>query len=264
MKKLFLLLVCLTAYALQAQKPVSFQSVTPPPRPAGSPAVSNFAPNTRMFLQQWKEYQNALQTAQSTKSTQGEQTAQTRLSQLKDTYGLRSAKSTKGAVRYELPVFVRYESEAALQSAIEKGLKVNTKLQTICTGMIAPEDLPALNGLSGIRYVETATKAYSGLDSTRFFSQVDAVHQGGVPYGTGKNDILSAYRGEDVVVGIVDCGFDYTHPIFYDPFDNSVYRVKRVWDQMAESGKAPKGYDYGVEYTTTADILAARHDHWEN
>ena len=253
MKKLFLFLVCLAAYSLQAQKPVSFQSVTPQPRPVGSPAVSNFAPNTRMFLQQWYEYQNALQTAQSTKNAK-----------LEDTYGLRTIKSAKGNVRYELPVFVRYESEAALQSAIEKGLKVNTKLQTICTGMIAPEDLPALNGLSGIRYVETATKAYSGLDSTRFFSQVDAVHQGGVPYGTGKNEILSAYRGEDVVVGIVDCGFDYTHPTFYDPFDNSVYRVKRVWDQMAESGKAPKGYDYGVEYTTTADILAARHDHWEN
>ncbi|MDE5607265.1 MAG: S8 family serine peptidase [Bacteroidales bacterium] len=264
MKKLFLFLVCLAAYSLQAQKPVSFQSVTPPPRPAGSPAVSNFAPNTRMFLQQWNEYQNALQMAQSTKSAQGVQTAQTRLSQLKDTYGLRPVKSAKGAVRYELPVFVRYESEAALQSVIEKGLKVNTKLQTICTGVIAPEDLPALNGLSGIRYVETSTKATPSLDSARIFSQVDAAHQGGIPYGSQENEILAAYRGEDVVVGIVDQGFDYTHPTFYDPFDNSVYRVQRVWDQMAESGTAPKGYNYGVEYTTTADILAAQHDHWEN
>ena len=127
MKKLFLFLVCLAAYSLQAQKSVSFQAVKPAPRPAGSPAVSNFAPNTRMFLQQWNEYQNALQTAQSPKSAK-----------LEDTYGLRTVKSAKGSVRYELPVFVRYESEAALQSAIEKGLKVNTKLPTICTGMIAP------------------------------------------------------------------------------------------------------------------------------
>lgn len=264
MKKTFVVLMMLLGLTLQAQQPATFQSATPPPRPAGSPTVSNFAPNTRMFLKQWNEYQNAWQAAQATKSAQLEQTAQTHLSQLTDAYGLRTVKSAKGAARYELPVFVRFESEAALQTAVEKGLKVNTKLQTICTGVIAPEDLPALNGLGGIRYVETSTKATPSLDSARIFSQVDAVHQGGSPYGTNENEVLAAHRGEGVVVGIVDQGFDYTHPTFYDPFDQSVYRVKRVWDQMAEDGSAPKGYDYGVEYTTTADILAAQHDHWEN
>ncbi|MDE5609306.1 MAG: S8 family serine peptidase [Bacteroidales bacterium] len=257
-------IICLIAsflcLSLQAQKPAAFHSATPPPRPEGNVTVSNFAPNTRMFLRQWNEYQNALQTAHATKSTQGKQNAQTRLSQLKDTYGLRAVKSTKGASRYELPVFVRYELEEALQSAIERGLKVNTKLKTICTGMIAPEDLPALNGLSGIRYVEAATKATPIMDSARIFTKADFVQQGGSPNGANNNGILKAYRGEGVIVGIVDIGFDYTHPTFYDPDDTTVYRVKRVWDQKAESGTVPEGYDYGAEYTTTADILAAQHD----
>ncbi|MDE5762324.1 MAG: S8 family serine peptidase, partial [Bacteroidales bacterium] len=64
-----------------------------------------------------------------------------------------------------------------------------------------------------------------------------------------------------VILGIVDIGFDYTHPTFYtDPSDKSTYRVKKVWDQRATTGTNPSGFSYGAEYSGTNAILAAAHD----
>jgi subtilisin family serine protease len=67
------------------------------------------------------------------------------------------------------------------------------------------------------------------------------------------------YNGSGVVVGVVDNGFEYGHPAFYDSTGTTL-RVKRVWNQKATSGTPPTGYTYGAEYTTTSSILAAQTD----
>ena len=74
--------------------------------------------------------------------------------------------------------------------------------------------------------------------------------------GTG---VSSRYDGTGVVVGIVDIGFEYAHAAFYDSTGTTL-RVKRVWNQKAESGTPPAGYSYGAEYTTPAAIVAAQTD----
>lgn len=52
-----------------------------------------------------------------------------------------------------------------------------------------------------------------------------------------------AFTGKGVVAGIVDSGFDFTHPTFYDASGN--LRMKRFWDQLASSdGSAPFGRIY--------------------
>ena len=49
----------------------------------------------------------------------------------------------------------------------------------------------------------------------------------------GKN-LPHPYTGKDVIVGVVDGGFDYTHPNFYDK-EGKTYRLKRVWGPQAHS-----------------------------
>ncbi len=53
--------------------------------------------------------------------------------------------------------------------------------------------------------------------------------------------------GQDVLVGIIDTGIDYTHPAFRN-IDGST-RIEAIWDQSDDSGSAPPNLGYGSEYT---------------
>ena len=65
-----------------------------------------------------------------------------------------------------------------------------------------------------------------------------------------------------VIVGVVDEGFDFTHPNYYDA-DGENYRVLKVWSQVTTTGTAPSGYTLGSEYTTKEEILALETDNDE-
>lgn len=65
-------------------------------------------------------------------------------------------------------------------------------------------------------------------------------------------------NGAGVIVGIVDYGFDYTHPDFYDS-TGVHYRIVRVWEQ-AKPGTPPSGFPYGRELIGQTNIQAAGTD----
>lgn len=71
------------------------------------------------------------------------------------------------------------------------------------------------------------------------------------------------YTGKGTIIGIIDKGFDYTHPNFYDS-TGKIYRIKTLWDQnenMDDSiGMVPSGYNYGREYTTPIKIYNRKFD----
>lgn len=81
--------------------------------------------------------------------------------------------------------------------------------------------------------------------------RVDSVYQG--------VDLPQAFKGEDVIIGVTDWGFDYTHPVFYD-LDRQHYRILRAWDQFRNAGPAPDGFDYGTELVGQEALLAAQCD----
>ena len=81
--------------------------------------------------------------------------------------------------------------------------------------------------------------------------RVDSVYQG--------IDLPQAFKGEDVIIGVTDWGFDYTHPVFYDEQMQN-YRVLRAWDQFRNAGPAPAGFDYGTELVGQEALLAAQCD----
>lgn len=231
-------------------------------REEGPASVSKLSPVARHFQSEWKEYSlimTKLASAKGRNKAELNREASRKIENIKETYGVRkvSIPGKKRQETYLVSVFVDFTDGAVLDEAARHGLKVSTRLETICTGFAYPDSLDALAALTGIRRIEVSTNVKIKLDSARVETGVLKVHSGGESYG--ENGILKAYRGEGVVVGVVDVGFDYTHPTFYDPDNASVYRVKRVWDQRANTGAAPSGYDYGVEYATREKILSAQH-----
>ncbi len=81
--------------------------------------------------------------------------------------------------------------------------------------------------------------------------RVDSVYQG--------IDLPQSFTGEDVIIGVTDWGFDYTHPVFYD-VQKQNYRVLRAWDQFRNAGPAPDGFTYGTEIVGQEALLAAQCD----
>lgn len=81
--------------------------------------------------------------------------------------------------------------------------------------------------------------------------RVDSVYQG--------IDLPQAFKGEDVIIGVTDWGFDYTHPVFYDEQMQN-YRILRAWDQWRNAGPVPEGFNYGTELVGQEALLAAQCD----
>ncbi|MFU0827414.1 MAG: Peptidase [Lachnoclostridium sp.] len=62
------------------------------------------------------------------------------------------------------------------------------------------------------------------------------------------------YRGEGVLIGIIDTGIDYTHDAFKNA--DGTTRIHSIWDQTIQTGQVPEGFFYGSEYTEDQINLA--------
>lgn len=130
-------------------------------------------------------------------------------------------------------------------------IHVGTKAGKIWTILVPINNIQAFTRLQGIDYIELDEPVTMKLDSVRKATHVDSVHQG--------IELPMPYTGKDVIVGVVDVGFDFTHPTLYDTTGHQ-YRVKRVWEEKI-NGTPPAGFLYGNEITDTNAIKAA---HTEN
>ncbi len=97
-----------------------------------------------------------------------------------------------------------------------------------------------------------APSLFLWMDSARQEGRVDEA------YATVQNPEGLPYSGKGVVVGIVDLGYDLSHPAFFTPQGD--YRVSRLWDQVRKVGTAPSQFSYGAEYATRESILALQRD----
>lgn len=77
-----------------------------------------------------------------------------------------------------------------------------------------------------------------------------------LPVYEGKN-LPQAYMGKGVVIGVMDIGFDLTHPTFYSK-DLSDYRIKRLWDMLSLDTIGSQFY-VGRDYTDREELLALQH-----
>ena len=83
-----------------------------------------------------------------------------------------------------------------------------------------------------------------------------AFHLNAMPVYEGQN-LPQAFTGKGVVVGLMDIGFDLTHPNFYSR-DTTCYRICRLWD-MLSTDTVGSPFIVGRDYTTREELLALRH-----
>lgn len=57
---------------------------------------------------------------------------------------------------------------------------------------------------------------------------------------------LLGVTGRGVLIGIIDTGIDYTHPVFRN--DDGKTRIRAIWDQTIQNGPLPRWVSYGSEY----------------
>ena len=57
---------------------------------------------------------------------------------------------------------------------------------------------------------------------------------------------LLGVTGRGVLIGVIDTGIDYTHPVFRN--DDGTTRIRAIWDQTIQNGPLPRWVSYGSEY----------------
>ncbi|MFA7380216.1 MAG: S8/S53 family peptidase [Bacteroidia bacterium] len=146
-----------------------------------------------------------------------------------------------------LSTLIKVNNKVDEKQIEQLGAIVGTKAGDIWTVRVPEDRMIAFTRIAGIDFIELDRVVHALMDSARYFTGIDSAHLGiGVPLLGGKG----------VVVGILDRGFDYTHPAFYDT-SYSRLRIQRVWNQRS-AGTPPAGFSYGEELTDTTTILQKR------
>lgn len=145
--------------------------------------------------------------------------------------------------------FLKIDKETFQKNNVESlGVKLNTEAGNFFTALIPINNLESLFKVEGIVSVEIAEKVHSTMDSARALTNVNQVHA-----GTG---LPQAYTGNGVIVGVIDNGFDYTHPTFRN-LNNQETRISRVWEQ---NGITTLPAPYGTKYEGSTAILNQMRD----
>ncbi len=152
----------------------------------------------------------------------------------------------------QVKVFIELDDIGVLEQIERLGGKVYTDFGNCVTASVPVASLRDISELEGIKFIEMGSPVNLLMDKARVATGVDIVHL------NSNKDLPNPYTGKGVVIGIIDTGMEYGHLDFYTS-DGKECRLKRVWNQNG-IGRAPADFRYGVEYTTTEEILSARVD----
>lgn len=136
-------------------------------------------------------------------------------------------------------------------AAASAHVRIGARIGDVVAVRVDAYHLEAARAIPGLDYIELAGVAEPHLDKVRWTTRADSVHRG--------INLPMPYTGRDVLIGICDWGFDYTHPDLYDTLLTQT-RIRAAWDQYKQSGPAPAGFGYGTEYSAPGTLLAAGSD----
>ncbi|UCF65130.1 MAG: S8 family peptidase [bacterium] len=137
-----------------------------------------------------------------------------------------------------IPLFIKSQNIMLTAAQVEaNGGEVFSFINDIITTELPVNGVMDIASRSETVFMEVATQAYPKLNVSHVEIGANSVHS-----GTG---LPQAYRGQGVIVGVVDSGIDWQH----EDFDgNSGTRIQYLWD-MSGTGNPPSGYSYGTEYS---------------
>ena len=109
-----------------------------------------------------------------------------------------------------------------------------------------------LKELKNIEFASLSKKLKPCLDRALFDTHADSVH-------LGLGNLPQGYDGENILIGVTDWGFDYSSPVFYDSLLQET-RILAAWDQYKLSGPSPDNFNYGTEFDSPSELMAAGSD----
>ena len=162
----------------------------------------------------------------------------------------------KGIKRTELIALVKASDVKLLK---DNGCKIYANWDDIYIASISLDCVSSLCSYPSIHRIEAGRSCSITNDNSTTIVRARDVWNSSVP--------LSA-TGKGVVVGVMDIGFDLTHPNWYSA-DMQKYRIKQVWDMLDSSeegeavvGKTDTGNDtiyVGRQYIGAEAILNKKH-----
>jgi subtilisin family serine protease len=131
-------------------------------------------------------------------------------------------------------------------------LDISKISENISTAFVKVEDLPLLENIQCLKYADIGENLELEVSNARAQTNTNSVHLG--------SGLSQSYTGAGVIVGIIDGGFDYTHPNFKDSSGN--LRISRVWERTNNSGTPPTslGFSYGSQFIGSSAILNELYD----
>lgn len=134
-----------------------------------------------------------------------------RLQQRKYQILQRNAEQRGRAVDERVPekmeIIIRVTSSDARQQLEEAGFELTREINHILVGRIPFDHLEEAAVIDEVSYIEATPQAELQHEESIPNINADQVH-------AGEGGLDMPYRGEDVIVGIVDSGIDFTHPDF--------------------------------------------------
>ncbi|HHJ53374.1 MAG TPA: T9SS type A sorting domain-containing protein [Caldithrix abyssi] len=126
-------------------------------------------------------------------------------------------------------------SEGLAQELSQEGFEVQSDLGRMATVQVTRQQLSRLLSMNDVQRVT-------------FTPPKKLYNSKAVNYENVQTAYNAGYTGKDVLVGIVDTGIDFYHPMFRK--ENGDTRILYIWDQTL-SGSGPSGtsFTYGVEYS---------------
>lgn len=123
---------------------------------------------------------------------------------------------------------------------------------SICSIRIPAGELVAFSQEAGIIRIGNAPIKMQPLNDTmKVQTRLNDVHNGMAP-------LLQPYKGDNVIMGMIDSGIDFNHPDFKDSLGNT--RILYIWDQRDGSGTGPAPWNYGTLWDS-AQINAGQCTH---
>ena len=114
----------------------------------------------------------------------------------------------------------------------EAGLVITARYNGFLIAQFGEDvQVSTIRSLPGVEHISWAMPMETCSDSARYYSRVEDVHLG--------NGLEMPYTGKDVIIGIIDCGFDFNHVNLMDSTGNT--RVKSVYMPLdnGEEGRSP-------------------------
>lgn len=150
------------------------------------------------------------------------------------------------------------DAEATLAALEAMGVKGTRMTSSLVNATLTTEQMPEVAAVASVTRMDVGGPVHTSMVRVTKETGIRSIHSS----NSAENALQQPYTGKGIVVGIVDNGFEYGHPAFFDA--NGNYRVKRVWNQNITHSRTPMQFDYGAEYRSTNEILEVKCDNTTN